>query len=249
LFITKLFELGSGDGFTSSPPSRTETPPPSASPERAWARIRTPSPEITYDYAGGDGAYMRPFSQPGQPVLSNLMPFTPPTPIATPPISPIFSPHSSFYSQKAQPGGNMALNVLEVRTVKCTEQWSTEEEVATPRLRPMADTMMPQEPLGHPYQCTPKEHPSGKMALNALQARTAKSKEQWSMEEQMAGPIVSQGSLGHPYQCAPACKYATKKRGGICKDGAACSRCHLCVWQQHGGRRKQYAGHLLPRSE
>lgn len=39
----------------------------------------------------------------------------------------------------------------------------------------------------------------------------------------------SPGSVGHPFQCAEACKYHTKPRG--CKDGAACDRCHLCVWR------------------
>jgi len=41
------------------------------------------------------------------------------------------------------------------------------------------------------------------------------------------------GSLGHPRACAAACKYA-KKRG--CKDGAQCTRCHLCVWSRHRER-------------
>jgi hypothetical protein len=36
------------------------------------------------------------------------------------------------------------------------------------------------------------------------------------------------GSHGHPDACGPACKYAKTKRG--CKDGAACSHCHFCVW-------------------
>lgn len=38
----------------------------------------------------------------------------------------------------------------------------------------------------------------------------------------------SAGSVGHPHKCQGPCKYARKKRG--CKDGLACSRCHLCTW-------------------
>jgi hypothetical protein len=40
--------------------------------------------------------------------------------------------------------------------------------------------------------------------------------------------IFSCGSVGHPESCKEPCKYARKKRG--CKDGLACSRCHLCTW-------------------
>merc|ERR1712216_407862 len=40
--------------------------------------------------------------------------------------------------------------------------------------------------------------------------------------------VVSAGSLNHPHACAGPCKYYRKAKG--CKDGAACDRCHLCVW-------------------
>jgi len=42
------------------------------------------------------------------------------------------------------------------------------------------------------------------------------------------------GSLGHPLSCAVACKYAHKARG--CKDGANCTRCHLCPWRRKCAR-------------
>jgi hypothetical protein len=36
--------------------------------------------------------------------------------------------------------------------------------------------------------------------------------------------------VGHPHTCARPCKYA---RGGrVCKDGAACTRCHVCPWRR-----------------
>jgi len=40
----------------------------------------------------------------------------------------------------------------------------------------------------------------------------------------------SLGSRGHPLTCAAGCKYFWKVRG--CKDGSACSRCHLCTWSR-----------------
>mmetsp|Transcript_56004 Transcript_56004/g.99723 ORF Transcript_56004/g.99723 Transcript_56004/m.99723 type:complete len:335 (-) Transcript_56004:131-1135(-) len=48
------------------------------------------------------------------------------------------------------------------------------------------------------------------------------------------GPAASPslGSTGHPYNCAAACKYFMKPRG--CKDGAACSHCHLHPWSRQG---------------
>lgn len=42
--------------------------------------------------------------------------------------------------------------------------------------------------------------------------------------------VHSIGSTGHPHSCAPPCKYS---RGGrVCKDGANCSRCHVCSWKK-----------------
>jgi len=48
--------------------------------------------------------------------------------------------------------------------------------------------------------------------------------------------VVSTGTVGHPQTCAGACKFIMKKNRG-CKDGAACTRCHLCVWRK-GDRKK-----------
>jgi hypothetical protein len=49
--------------------------------------------------------------------------------------------------------------------------------------------------------------------------------------------VLSIGSEGHPHSCAMPCKYS---RGGrVCKDGAACSRCHLCPWTRSGKRAAQ----------
>jgi len=44
----------------------------------------------------------------------------------------------------------------------------------------------------------------------------------------------SMGSKGHPHSCGAACKYAMKSRG--CKDGAQCSRCHLCHWSRYADK-------------
>lgn len=53
--------------------------------------------------------------------------------------------------------------------------------------------------------------------------------------EQALEPCVTQevtsiGSVGHPFSCALACKYNGKRAG--CKDGASCTRCHLCHWSR-----------------
>jgi len=47
--------------------------------------------------------------------------------------------------------------------------------------------------------------------------------------------LMSVGSVGHPYTCSKlGCKFAAR-RG--CKEGAACSRCHLCVWTRAAERK------------
>jgi hypothetical protein len=51
--------------------------------------------------------------------------------------------------------------------------------------------------------------------------------------------LLSQGSVGHPLTCASACKYHGKLRG--CKEGAACSRCHLCKWTNSPAVRKRHS--------
>ena len=53
---------------------------------------------------------------------------------------------------------------------------------------------------------------------------------------------VSIGTVGHPTSCGPACRYV--KRKGGCRDGTACSHCHLCFWvrqkdEQQSTRRSQ----------
>jgi hypothetical protein len=45
--------------------------------------------------------------------------------------------------------------------------------------------------------------------------------------------IGSVGSAGHPYSCGGACKYNSRKG---CKEGAACTRCHLCFWSRASER-------------
>jgi len=54
-------------------------------------------------------------------------------------------------------------------------------------------------------------------------------------QETLEQPVLSIGSMNHPHACSGlACKYAWKSRG--CKEGADCSRCHLCVWTRAGER-------------
>jgi len=46
--------------------------------------------------------------------------------------------------------------------------------------------------------------------------------------------IPSIGSRGHPNFCGGACKYNKLRKG--CKEGASCSRCHLCAWSRQSER-------------
>jgi hypothetical protein len=43
--------------------------------------------------------------------------------------------------------------------------------------------------------------------------------------------LHSIGSIGHPFTCSKPCKYHSKGKG--CKDGANCSRCHICIWSRN----------------
>lgn len=44
--------------------------------------------------------------------------------------------------------------------------------------------------------------------------------------------LPSIGSLGHPHCCSSPCPF--RKRKGGCREGAECTRCHLCDWsRQH----------------
>jgi hypothetical protein len=131
--------------------------------------------------------------------------------------------------------------LTQFRTAKCTEQWNAEEEMATPSLWQMAGTTVPQGFQGTEQWNTEEEvaTPRLRPMASTIMQQGSKCTEQWNTEEEMATPplrpnagtIVSEGSLGHPYQCGPACKYFAKKRG--CKDGTACSHCHLCVYSKN----------------
>lgn len=50
---------------------------------------------------------------------------------------------------------------------------------------------------------------------------------------QSSAPTV--GSINHPHNCGGACRYA--KRKGGCRDGEACTSCHLCFWHRAGEMR------------
>jgi len=50
------------------------------------------------------------------------------------------------------------------------------------------------------------------------------------------GPVESVGTIGHPLSCSKlGCKFAAR-----CKDGASCTRCHLCVWTRVAARTKHH---------
>lgn len=53
------------------------------------------------------------------------------------------------------------------------------------------------------------------------------SSDESDMPHTNSGVWPSAGSVGHPHCCAAPCKFAGKN---TCKDGASCTRCHLCTW-------------------
>lgn len=52
----------------------------------------------------------------------------------------------------------------------------------------------------------------------------------------VANGSPSVGSVGHPHSCKAPCKYFFKTSG--CKDGGACTRCHICRWSRKQERKK-----------
>jgi len=108
----------------------------------------------------------------------------------------------------------------------------------TPRMRPLAATIAPKQTK----ETKPPKAP-----------KPEKLKQQ---DKFLAGrlvgdmivefvPLVSKGSVGHPFTCAEPCKYVFKKHRG-CKDGAMCSRCHLCKWTRQGPRKAKNAASTPP---
>merc|ERR1712054_128795 len=61
------------------------------------------------------------------------------------------------------------------------------------------------------------------------------------------GPPPSRGSEGHPLYCHLPCKYAKSQRG--CKEGAACTFCHVCQWWRGLRSAKGKALEIARRSE
>jgi len=57
-----------------------------------------------------------------------------------------------------------------------------------------------------------------------------------------AGVWPSMGSVGHPHMCAAPCKFAGKHN---CKDGASCTRCHICIWTRAKYRERAGAHRTL----
>jgi hypothetical protein len=112
--------------------------------------------------------------------------------------------------------------------------------------------------LGHPYTCAnackyvkrktgcrdgsacPHCHlcfwrhrarPSGLKGL-CVEAYSGKGDALAEKEEEQARIQTrkSAGSVGHPHNCAEACKYFNRKGG--CRNGTACTKCHMCEWRR-----------------
>lgn len=64
-------------------------------------------------------------------------------------------------------------------------------------------------------------------------------------ESDKGGNDVSCGSIGHPDTCYTACRFFRTTRG--CKDGASCSFCHRCQWNNSLRSAKNKAAALAKR--
>jgi hypothetical protein len=85
--------------------------------------------------------------------------------------------------------------------------------------------------LGYPYY----PPPPGMLWHETGNARHGNRGQSLASEAADPHVMMSVGSVGHPYTCSKlGCKFAAR-RG--CKEGAACSRCHLCVWTRAAERK------------
>lgn len=65
--------------------------------------------------------------------------------------------------------------------------------------------------------------------------------------ERLCWPWPNPGSVNHPELCSPPCKYFRKTRG--CKDGAFCTRCHICKFTGTGRKKRGSTGSVPSTSE
>jgi len=111
-----------------------------------------------------------------------------------------------------------------------------EDQMLTPRMRPLAATIAPKQTKETKPPKAPKPEKL-KQQDKFLAGRL--------VGDMSAECVVSKGSVGHPFTCAEPCKYVFKKNRG-CKDGAVCSRCHLCKWTRQGPRKAKNAASTPP---
>jgi len=93
--------------------------------------------------------------------------------------------------------------------------------LTTEQAVPVVETQLPPgffPPPGLP--ALPGLHSTPATGASAVQSAT----------RQIAPPSI--GSIGHPHKCGQACRYV--KRKGGCRDGEACTSCHLCFWHRAG---------------
>lgn len=190
---------------------------------RAWTRIRTPSPEMTYmPWGHACQGYPPPFVQ--SPVdntftsavaISGLLPQRHLGSVLTQGRA---ADSNNVPVEAHSPGSPSRLedsNDVEILgSSMVSKQGVQVEDNGTPRLGLAGGEVGFVEDLLEDFVSTPRLGPMAGVDVHLV--------------------APSRGSVGHPHNCAPACKYAKKKRG--CKDGAACSHCHLCIWHSHRPR-------------
>jgi len=80
--------------------------------------------------------------------------------------------------------------------------------------------------------CNTEDQPRRTNTLGIAAAYNSSSKSA-GVDPLQNKPIAEEsiGTRGHPNTCAQACKYVRRKTG--CRDGAACTNCHSCVWRRN----------------
>lgn len=95
--------------------------------------------------------------------------------------------------------------------------------------------------VGHPLQCGAMcQRDACELGARCPDCHICRSEQVAEQARRADAPAAmdqcpSVGSIGHPYTCAEACKFHPKDRG--CKDGALCTRCHVCRWSRYPKRR------------
>jgi len=196
------------------------------SPDNAWMRMRTPSPENTYGGYGGRGP-----PAPAETLLEYAPVFVQQHVVQEQQYI-TYKPMLCFVTPQgyAQADAETAMGSNDWRSLPSVGSWSTIKtgDVSSDDGGAWeADNFdMNGEPTAEAMVCPPCRD----------------EEKEFASESSESNELPSKGSMNHPHSCAAACKYIKKPRG--CKDGADCDRCHLCSFRNNKQHKK-----VAPRAE